>query len=46
MNRTANRQTDRLRYFVLCAVVVVMVTWVTLTVVSPFASGMADAIVR
>jgi len=46
MERTPNRQTDRIRYFVLCALVVVMVTWVTFTVVSSFASGMADAIFR
>ena len=44
MNQTANRQTDRIRYYVLCALVVVMVAWVTLTVAGFFSGGMASAI--
>jgi hypothetical protein len=46
MNRTANRRADRIRYALLCACVVVLTAWVTMTVVSVLAGEMALAIVR
>ncbi len=46
MNRSQSRGSDRIRYAVLCACVVLMTTWVTLTAAGFLAGGMADALVR
>lgn len=46
MNRSRFRGSDRIRYVVLCACVVLMTAWVTMTVAGVLAGGMAEAIVR